>query len=961
MTLRKRHCVPSEYVDRRSALHLAASLIVFAGAQGIAHAQAADAGATAKESGASQIEEIVLTGTRIVREGYQAPTPLTVITSEQMQSTANVNVAQFLNTLPVFAGSSQPQNGQAGVGTGTTGVNVLNLRNLGFVRTLVLLDGRRSVGSLVTGAVDIDSFPEQLIQRVDVVTGGASSVYGSDAVAGVVNFVLDKQFTGAKAEFSAGETTYGDEKNYKIALTAGVPFGEGRGHVLLSGSEVRDDGVLNGVGRRTWNQDGYQDMINPAYLPGNGQPQHLVMNNIGQSSATFGGIVVSGPLRGTAFGPGGVPYQYRFGDLIANPFMRGGDWRSAEIQLTNLAALWPTESRQNAFGRVSFDVTEAINVFAQASWARSSFLGVASNAYLPTTTGPLISADNAFLPASIRAMLTPGQTLQIGTSNLDLGAINSRNDRTVKRYLLGTDGKFAAFGSNWQWEVYVQYGVSDNLVQALHNLNRAKYTQATNAVFGPGGTIVCRSSLASPNNGCVPYNALGIGVNSPLAMSYVQGTSYQDARLEQVVGAASLRGEPFSSWAGPVSVAASFEHRNESITGIADPIGPTAGWLIGNFSNISGRYNVREVALEAVVPLAKDLNWAKNWDLSAAARATDYSTSGYVTTWKVGTTFSPIRDVKFRVTRSRDIRAPNLNELYAQGTVAAITVFDPITNTSPLIRMSTTGNTLLKPEIADTKGIGIVLQPRFAPGFSASIDYWDVLIKGGISTVAGQAVINLCFAGNQAYCNQITRVNNVVTFVSGGGFNQASQEVKGIDFELSYRMALEDLIRGASGQVWLHGNMTRYLKDVTNDGLAPATITNTLGTNPRYWTETTTLGYDRKPFSAALTARAVSGGPYNANGIQCTSACPAATPANPTYNYNHLPGTFYLDTALTYAFHIGNLEAAAFFNIRNILNRDPAEIPNPNQPWLIRTNSAITGPAYDVLGRVYRIGMRFKM
>ena len=155
-----------------------------------------------------------------------------------------------------------------------------------------------------------------------------------------------------------------------------------------------------------------------------------------------------------------------------------------------------------------------------------------------------------------------------------------------------------------------------------------------------------------------------------------------------------------------------------------------------------------------------------------------------------------------------------MNELYAQGTVAAITVFDPITNTSPLIRMSTTGNTLLKPEIADTKGIGIVLQPRFAPGFSASIDYWDVLIKGGISTVAGQAVINLCFAGNQAYCNQITRVNNVVTFVSGGGFNQASQEVKGIDFELSYRMALEDLIRGASGQVWLHGNMTRYLKDV---------------------------------------------------------------------------------------------------------------------------------------------------
>lgn len=504
--------------------------------------------------GAAPATEVVVTGSRIARTGYSAPQPLTVTSAAEINTTASSNVAQYLNTLPVFAGSISAQSGQTGVGIGLSGANVLNLRNLGTQRTLVLLDGQRSVGSLITGAVDIDTFPQELIQRVEVVTGGASSVYGSDAVAGVVNFILDKKFTGLKGEVSGGLTTYGDDQNYKVDLAAGAKFAGGRGHLLLSGSHVYDPGVPDGVGKRTWNQDGYQDIINPAYTPTNSQPQHLLLTQVGLASGTFGGIVVSGPLLGTAFGPGGVPYKFTYGDIVSYPFMHGGDWQASEVQLTPLVSLEPRETRNNAFGRASYDFSDVLSLFAQASWARAVVVGRGSNSFLPGTAGPLIRADNAFLPGSVRALLTPTQTLQIGTMNFDLGPIIANNISTVQRYVVGADGRFGALGTNWTWNAYVQLGVSDNDNTTFGNLNRAKYRQATDAVFAPAGvagiaagTIVCRSTLTTPTDGCVPYNALGIGVNGPAAIAYVQGSSNQILRQRQHVFAATIQGAPFST------------------------------------------------------------------------------------------------------------------------------------------------------------------------------------------------------------------------------------------------------------------------------------------------------------------------------------------------------------------------------------------------------------------------------
>ncbi|MHB1206332.1 MAG: TonB-dependent receptor plug domain-containing protein, partial [Rhodospirillaceae bacterium] len=246
--------------------------------------QAAEPAATAQ---AAQPEEIVVTGSRIIREGYDAPVPLTVVGIEALQTSATSNIADYVATMPAFSGGNSPASTSTGLTAGTSGVNQLNLRQLGIIRTLILLDGQRSVGSTFDNAVDINTFPQALISRVDVVTGGASAVYGSDAVAGVANFILDKEYVGTKGELSGGVTTYGDDADYKFSLTHGLVFGGGRGHFLASGEIVKKDGIP-GAASREWALTGTTIMANPNYTATNGQPNQLILNHVGYVNAAPG-------------------------------------------------------------------------------------------------------------------------------------------------------------------------------------------------------------------------------------------------------------------------------------------------------------------------------------------------------------------------------------------------------------------------------------------------------------------------------------------------------------------------------------------------------------------------------------------------------------------------------------------------------------------------------------------------
>ena len=275
--------------------------------------------ASAQETG---VEQVVVTGSHIVRDGYQAPTPVTVLDSAFLNASAPANIVDAVTELPSVVGSTTNQNTNQSFSAGQDGVASINLRNLGATRTLVLIDGMRSVPSAVTGIIDVDTIPQELVSRVDVVTGGASAVYGSDALAGVVNFVLDKDYTGLKGELSGGITTYGDDPSYRASVTAGHAFDGGRLHVLLNISTDHIDGIFGNP--RGWDQTGKYFIANPNYKAGNGLPQYLIQSGAGFSTGTPGGIITSGPLKGVAFGPGGTPYQFNYGSLEGDPFCVGG-------------------------------------------------------------------------------------------------------------------------------------------------------------------------------------------------------------------------------------------------------------------------------------------------------------------------------------------------------------------------------------------------------------------------------------------------------------------------------------------------------------------------------------------------------------------------------------------------------------------------------------------------------------
>ncbi|MHB1204326.1 MAG: TonB-dependent receptor domain-containing protein [Rhodospirillaceae bacterium] len=957
---------------RRAALASVSTAALLA-VSTIAGSHAAYAQGAPQAAQAPVVEEIVVTGTRVVRDGYEAPTPLTVVGAEEISKQATGNIAEFVNTMPTFAGSLAPTSTQASVSNGQAGVSGLNLRNLGTVRTLVLMDGQRSVGSIITGVVDANALPQQLISRVDVVTGGASAAYGSDALSGVVNFILDKKFTGFKGEISGGVTTYGDDRNWKVALSDGFDFAGGRGHVLLSMELVGKDGILTSGGR-AWNRVGAGIILNPAYGTGAGQstsvPQRLFYpNSVSQDNAAPGGIITAGPLKGIAFGPGGTPYQFNYGPVANTADMYGGDWRSTVQRDYRGNSIDDQEARQGFFTRVSYQVTDNFEVYGQASWNGTRTFIYCCPQFNQANIS--IKADNAFIPPAVAAQIAANKltSITMGSWHADLPVIATNNRRRVQRFVVGADGKFDAMDTAWTWDAYFQAGMSLSSSRVPYATRKSRFALAIDAVRGPNGQIVCRSTLTDPTNGCVPYNVFGIGVNSAASLTYMSNNQegpFIDQDLVQDVTAATLRGEPFSDWAGPISLATGIEHRREAVRGYSDAGSRANDYFVGNYLATTGSFTITEGFVETVIPLAKDVVWARSFDLNAAVRATGYSTSGYVTTWKVGATWQAIDSLRLRATRSRDIREPTLQDLYAAGTQNTNNVNDPFNNNVlTSYQGNAIGNSALTPEVADTTGLGFVLQPTFFPGFNASFDYYNIDIAGAIGSVSAQQTVDLCFAGQQLFCNQIQRglVNgtNQIVRITIAPLNFVVESARGYDIEASYTAQLDNIVSSWNGNLSLRFLATHYIKDTSATGVIGSIPTVKAGTvdNPT-WRWTASVNYAFDPITFSLSARGRNATHYsNNNGIAlvvCTSGCPVSTANNPTINNDHIDGAVYWDTAFTYKVAEG---VDAFLNIRNLMNKDPAVVaPGPTGTPVYSLMSSCSN--FDCNGRTFRAGVRFK-
>lgn len=906
-----------------------ASLIAMLSASTPAFAQD-NAPAAAEEASAA---DIIVTGTRITRSGFAAPTPLTVIGTEEIQARAPVNIANYVNELPQLSASVTPGTTLVGVGGGTGGANILNLRGLGINRTLVLLNGNRVVSSTTTGGVDVNMMPQGLISRVDVVTGGASAAWGSDAVAGVVNFVLNTKYEGFKFNVQAGSSTRGDAGNVTGSATFGTSFADGRGHFVVDVSGSIQRGI-DSYASRGWYK-GYRLLNNPAFAAGNGQPQQIV------APADFlvaspGGIIISGARAlTTQFDANGQPIPFDRG-APSSPFKIGGSPNDVSAGYVLLVPV----KYGNVFSRLSYDLTDDVSVYAEGSYAASHTQN--ESVAFPTLGTLVIQPDNAYLPAALAGT----GPFALGKFFNILGEPVARNDREVIRGLVGAEG---GFGDGWTWKAYYQHGEAKILNQVSNDPIVANVLRSADAVRNGAGQIVCRSTLTAPANGCVPLNPFGTAPVSQAVIDYVTGLSIQHTKLKQNVAAATINGEPFSIWAGPVSVAAGVEYRTESYSADADARSQASAFWIGNYKPGRGKYNVKEAFAEVVVPLLKDLPFAQSLDLNLAGRITDYSVSGTVKTYKAGLTWDVNNAIRFRGTHSRDIRAPNLQDLFLGGQVNTQIVADPFRNNAQTtFTQVLSGNTNLTPEIANADTFGVILKPSFVPGLNFSVDYYRTKIKDAIISLGSQQVVNNCFAGETGTCAAIVRdAAGVITQINISGFNASSEKLSGIDYELSYVRDLGDVSSSLAGKLMLRALVTQTLKrSITANGVTTnylgMTASQAPGAYPAKWRWYGTVGYDIGASRTVLTMRGLGKGVYDnrwTSGVQIDN--------------NRVKGATYFDLSQTFKIEVGGHKAEFFGVIENLFDKDP--------PVAASTSFLYPGtnPTYfDTIGRRFRVGFR---
>jgi len=919
----------------------------------------------AQEQG--DIESIVVTGSRIVRDGFQAPTPVTVMGSEEFDMSATTNAADMVNTMPAFSGSTMPTATNSSMSSGASGLNALNLRSLGLERTLVLLDGRRAVASRPTGVIDVNTFPQQLIERVEVVTGGASAAYGADAVAGVVNFILDKDYEGFKSEVSGGMTNYSDNDTWAFSSTYGTSFASGRGHFLLSGESSRVDAVE--VNDRPWNQKGWNIVANPSYDGSNGQPEYLVMDQVAPATGIVGGIITNTDLRGIAFGQGGTPYMFPYGHIVSDPVMVGGGWKEASIRGKDQSpGLTSGQETTNLFARLSYDLTDTTSTwfeYSQAGNKNQNWCCLRED-----TDRLVISTENAYLPPSVAAQaeLAGITSFKMGSMNYDLGRSGAYNDREVERFTAGMEGMFDAFGEDWMWDAYYQVGKARAHQEVFNVIRRSRYDKALDSVIDPNtGMPACRVNTdGTPDNDdplCVPYNIFGIGVNSPQVVDYILGSGARDMRVEtlkQQVWAASLSGTAFDTWAGPVSIAAGVEHRTDKVSGKNDEISNTTrDWFYGNYRVYAASSEVTEAFVETIVPLAETL------DLNAAARITDYEHSGRVTTWKAGVTWDMLDSLTFRGTVSKDIRAPSLDEMFSAGGGGFPGITNPFRGgISENTLSSTSGNPDLKPEESDYLGLGFVFQPSRFHGFSASIDYWDIDIQGAIETIGTQDIIDFCYDGKQEFCSSLDfGPNQEIELIRSVPFNLDQLQAKGIDVEVRYNFSPGDFIALMPGEMSLSyqgSHVMEKIQTTETGGIKKLHGMNRDDGVPD-WRWRTSLSYSLPRVTANLSARGISKGVYDNDWIECATGCPVSTTLERTTNKNSIAGSVWFDTSFSYDFsRSGDGSAQLFLSIRNLFDKDPAVVA-PGPGGYSYEAAPASASLYDTLGRVYRLGVRWEL
>ena len=913
----------------KSRITGAASVIALAcSSQAMAQTAPVDAEPDATTSSTA----IVVTGTRI--SSFDAPTPVTAISETELQQKAVRSVSELMTDIPALR-----NNQNTGQSSQPVGASNMDLRALEPSRTLVLLDGRRVAATDPTGAFDTNVIPAVLIKRVEIVTGGASAAYGSDAVAGVVNITLDDRLQGIRGDFQKGISTYGDVASTALAVAGGQGFMDDRLHIVAAVDYYDNKGQLN-QSSRPWGRDNYAIVNNP-----DGNPVRIIAANARFSQLTAGGVTALNniaDLRGLQFGPGGSVLPFNYGTLVGATYMVGGDGDVMAPQ----ANIFPEIERVTGFGRATFDLTENVSLYADALVSK---IDIFSDGATGANRGNLrIRRDNAFLPQQIGDILDDNAetSFLMGRIAQEEGAYFNQVDSTVQRYGFGASG---GFGADFQWDIGVQLFRNSYDRTDGNNRNLRRFGLGVDSIL-VNGQATCRATAQDPNStdpdiaNCVPINVFGPNSISQAALDYYLGEAQLFSDQKQDLYAANLSGSLFNTWAGPVSFAIGAEHRKDSIEATSDPISQNSGYITVNPQPLSGSVSVKEAYGEIVVPLLDDQPLGYLLDLNGAVRVTDYSTSGTVVTWKAGVNYAPFADLRFRGTYSRDIRAPNVNELFSGQNQIIRNLIDPRPNTdpndaNPTVTELVGGNPELTPEKSTAWTAGVVYTPGWMPRMRLSFDYYSFDIDQAIVTLTGQQIVDGCFSrGQTSLCDAITLDGSgTITRVAANLINAGQLTTEGFDIAAEYSTPVGEGTLSVRGLANYIDNLTTIVNGEESD--LAGQVGRTSGV-PK-WRGSLSTRYTTDQFTFGVLARYVDSGTYQNDFIEGIDIDDNSIPSR-TY--------FDLDASVKVA---GGFEF--YGKINNVFNVDPPLAPAP-----ILSSPYNNSPFHDKIGRYFKVGVRFQ-
>ena len=936
----------------------------------------------AQEPQSQTLAEVVVTGSRLVRSDLSAPSPTTVINEDAVQLSGDTTVEAVINELPqLSAGNNSSVNSAGG-----SGVLTANLRGLDAERTLTLVNGRRFIPANGAGNVDLATIPTALVQRVDIITGGASAVYGSDAIAGAVNFVLRDDFEGLQVSTQYGETSESDGQSRQYELLFGSNFDESRGNVTFYASHATRDPVM--MQDRKFSRVPLNAALGPSgsgNIPGGRvslSAAQIAALNVGNGA----GVIPTGPegcttpLSSIRFGENGEVLRHCDPETLFN--YAAGNYLLRPLERTQFSGLahYSFAERATAYADMHYALAE--NEFQQAP----------DSLAIVTGTNPFFEvpnyATNPVLSPAVRALFVnnagifdadgDGNARIAGGIARRFGETGLRNfafERSTLGTTVGVRGDFPVGEYNWQWDIFGQYQRSRTDESVRGTMSPARLSLGLNSTTDANGNIVCVTQVL----GCVPVNPFGIGAITPEAAAFISPARSSSDRFERSVAGASLAGEFLKLPAGPISAAVGYEYRSDEYRFM-----PGATDLAKEYGSASrgitaGGYDVSEVFGEVRIPLLSGMPFADILAVEGAIRYSDYSNFGSVDTWRAGLEWGPVDWLRFRSAYNVAIRAPNIDELFSpiqegfspgndpcaavRSPSQAVKDFcvqqgvpadeiDNFVQTALGFSQFSGGNPDLKEETSETWTVGAVIRVPFVDRFNIAVDYYEIEVEDAIATINAQTTLDVCYQlldASSEPCRAITRLpdNGQVFQVRASNSNIGSLSVKGVDLTADYTFALPDAVGfngGADMSVVLN---TGWLFERVSElvGAAPIDCAGFFGS-------CTAQGAGGSPDFKALLAASYNSGPLMLRtqvryigGLEPLANIAASTPVV-------ADSVTYVDFAATV--QLGE-KLQLFGGIDNAFDEQP---PLLTSSWGGDANTDVT--LYDVIGRRYFVGLRAK-